>query len=82
MRCALRQILGNFLSNAIKFTERGHVQAALEWRGEVPLAGALGGRREEVAGDLLVKFTDATLHLAAARSQVLPETSQSAAASE
>src|SRR5690606_24324859 len=27
------QVIGNFLSNAIKFTEKGMVEAALEWQG-------------------------------------------------
>jgi CheY-like chemotaxis protein/two-component sensor histidine kinase len=37
----LRQILSNFLSNALKFTENGFVLAALEWRGAEPDAERL-----------------------------------------
>ena len=35
----LRQVLSNFLSNAIKFTERGNVQATLQWRGSREVDG-------------------------------------------
>ncbi|MEO5630089.1 MAG: ATP-binding protein [Thermomonas sp.] len=48
----VRQILGNFLSNAIKFTERGGVQASLELRGSHVNDGS------HVSDELVFKVTD------------------------
>jgi CheY-like chemotaxis protein/HPt (histidine-containing phosphotransfer) domain-containing protein len=55
----VRQILANFLSNAIKFTDHGRVEAALEWRESAPGAGALGGDR------LRIRVTDTGIGVSA-----------------
>jgi PAS domain S-box-containing protein len=48
----VRQVIGNFLSNAIKFTDHGAVQAALELRRHDPGDGALG------SDELVFRVTD------------------------
>ena len=48
----VRQVVGNFLSNAIKFTEHGSVTAAVELRKHDPNDGALG------SDTLVVRVTD------------------------
>ena len=47
----LRQVVGNFLSNAIKFTAHGEVQVALELRGST-------GEGEAASDDLVFRVTD------------------------
>ncbi|MDR7100162.1 signal transduction histidine kinase/CheY-like chemotaxis protein/HPt (histidine-containing phosphotransfer) domain-containing protein [Lysobacter niabensis] len=63
----LRQIIGNFLSNAIKFTTRGGVEVALEWRGGVPADDA-----HPLGADLLsFRVTDTGIGISAEAQQRL-----------
>ncbi|MGO1070854.1 ATP-binding protein [Lysobacter sp. CA199] len=70
----LRQILGNFLSNAVKFTERGMIQAALEYQGPAePREG------EDAARDrLCLRVTDTGIGISAEQQQRLFEPFQQA----
>ncbi|TWI13496.1 ATP-binding protein [Aerolutibacter ruishenii] len=65
----VRQILSNFLSNAIKFTDAGRVDVALEWLGtDVPEAGdGLG------TDQLCVRVTDTGIGVSTAQQQHLFE---------
>ncbi len=63
----LRQIIGNFLSNAIKFTTEGGVEVALEWRGGVPADDA-----HPLGADLLsFRVTDTGIGISAQAQQRL-----------
>ena len=61
----LRQILSNFLSNAVKFTEAGAVHAALEWKGFDRDAGPLG------ADHLCFRVTDTGIGVSEAQQRRL-----------
>jgi signal transduction histidine kinase/CheY-like chemotaxis protein/HPt (histidine-containing phosphotransfer) domain-containing protein len=56
----LRQVLSNFLSNAIKFTEQGGVRVALEWLGEAADCNADGVPRDRLA----LRVTDTGIGIA------------------
>ncbi|KGQ20198.1 PAS/PAC sensor hybrid histidine kinase [Lysobacter dokdonensis DS-58] len=55
----VRQIVANFLSNAIKFTDFGRVEAAIEWCAAAPDAGPLG------ADHLRIRVTDTGIGVSA-----------------
>ena len=65
----MRQILANFLSNAIKFTDSGRVDVALEWLGaDEPLSGEGLGRDH-----LCLRVTDTGIGVGAEQQQGLFE---------
>ncbi|MGO4777935.1 sensor histidine kinase, partial [Lysobacter sp. 2RAB21] len=69
----LRQILGNFLSNAVKFTERGMIQAALEYEG--PAEADEAGRARD---RLCLRVTDTGIGVSAEQQRHLFEPFQQA----
>ncbi|WP_223618824.1 ATP-binding protein [Lysobacter sp. ESA13C] len=64
----LRQILGNFLSNAVKFTERGSIEVALEYLGPVPADGD-----DEARDALCLRVSDTGIGVSAEQQQRLFE---------
>jgi signal transduction histidine kinase len=63
----LRQIIGNFLSNAIKFTAKGGVEVALDWRGS-----AAPDATQPLGADLLsFRITDTGIGVSAQAQQRL-----------
>ncbi|MEH6418388.1 ATP-binding protein [Pseudomonas sp. CGJS7] len=70
----LRQILGNFLSNAVKFTEHGMIQAALEYRGAAEPREGEDAPRDR----LCLRVTDTGIGVSAEQQQRLFEPFQQA----
>ncbi|MGH8079074.1 MAG: ATP-binding protein, partial [Lysobacter sp.] len=70
----LRQILGNFLSNAVKFTERGVIQVALEYQGTAEPREGEDAPRDR----LCLRVTDTGIGVSAEHQQRLFEPFQQA----
>jgi PAS domain S-box-containing protein len=67
----LRQILGNFLSNAIKFTAKGSVEVAVEWRGNAAPEGTDSDSNARGADLLSFRVTDTGIGISAEAQQRL-----------
>jgi signal transduction histidine kinase/CheY-like chemotaxis protein/HPt (histidine-containing phosphotransfer) domain-containing protein len=67
----LRQILGNFLSNAIKFTGQGEVEVALEWRGSERDDGGRDDGGQAIRDALCFRVTDSGIGISQAQQALL-----------